>query len=87
MAQKKNEVKTDASETKIIITKHKIGNDTNYMINFKDARITIWCESYEIENGAIWFYNDPELHGYIGNVFINKDCIKEDIKKFRKVNQ
>jgi hypothetical protein len=82
MTQKKNKVKSDVSETKIVITKHKIGNDTNYMIRLKSARISIWCGSYEIDNGAIWLYNKPELQGYIGNVFINKDCIKEDIKKF-----
>ena len=84
MTNKKNLVKKEASETKIIITKHKIGNDTNYMIKLENARITIWCESYEIENNAIWFFNKPELHDYIGNVFINKDCIKEDIKHFTR---
>ena len=80
MTQKKNKVKPDAGETKVLITKHIIVDGIEYRIEHKQANVTIWCGSYELENCVIWLYAKPDHIDYIGNFFINKENVKEDIK-------
>ena len=80
MTQKKNEVKSDASETKVLITKHMIVDEIEYRVEHKQANITIWCKSYELEDISIWLYAKPDYIDYIGNFFVNKKDVKENIK-------
>ena len=81
MAQKKNLVKKEAGDLpEITIKKSKIGGETEYLLSY--GRVSIWCKSYEISDESIMCYSENRHAGYIANIFIKKEKIKECLSKF-----